>query len=277
MTAPPLLCEHPQEKSVRDAFRMVCGVCGSFWDLDSRGAQVAYDASYPEERGHYDPHVGALKVRTLTHWIATTRLSLDGKRICEVGFGGGTCLPFLAQRAARVFGIETNQAAIDHVRATGLDVDLLLANNLPARLDAPIDLWLFQDSFEHLPDPAAFLAWMCDNSTPNAEILMVLPRADSASQRLLGKYWPHKLSDHEFHWSRAGLIDFFARRGFSVRREFYPLKFASPQMILAHGLHKLGVDGAREWLGRVRLSVPLNFGEQGLVLERQPPSRTAAG
>jgi len=54
-----------------------------------------------------------------------------------------------------------------------------------------------------------------------------------------------------------------------VRREFYPLKFASPQMILAHGLHKLGIDGAREWLGRVRLSVPLNFGEQGLVLERR--------
>jgi len=269
MTAPPLLCEHPQEKAVRRGFRMVCGVCGSFWDLESRAAHVEYDASYPEERGHFDPHVGELKVRTLKRWIADTRVSLDGKRICEVGFGGGTCLPFLAQQARRVVGIETNQAAIDHVRGTGLDVDLLLADRLPPRLDAPIDLWLFQDSFEHLPDPASFLAWMCGNSTANAEILMVLPRADSTSQQLLGRYWPHKLSDHEFHWSRAGLTDFFARRGFSVRREFYPLKFASPQMILAHGLDKVGIDGAKEWLGRLRVGVPLNFGEQGLLLERR--------
>jgi SAM-dependent methyltransferase len=269
MTAPPLLCEHPQQSAQRRAHRMVCGVCGSFWDLESRAAHVEYDASYPEERGHFDPHVGALKVRTLRHWIATTGVSLAGKRIGEVGFGGGTCLPFLTQQAKRVVGIETNQAAIDHVRRTGLEVDLLLADGLPARLDAPIDLWLFQDSFEHLPDPASFVAWMADNSAPSAEILMVLPRADSTSQRLLGRYWPHKLSDHEFHWSRAGLAEFFARRGFTVRTEFFPLKFASPQMILAHGLHKLGIDGAREWLGRVRFSVPLNFGEQGLVLERR--------
>jgi SAM-dependent methyltransferase len=269
MTAPPLLCEHPQDRAVRNGHRMVCGVCRSFWDLESRAAHVEYDASYPAERGHFDPHVGALKVRTLRHWIAETKLSLDGKRICEVGFGGGTCLPSLAERAGRVIGIETNQAAIDHVRATGLDVDLLLADRLPAQLDAAIDLWLFQDSFEHLPDPSAFVAWMRGNSAPDAEILMVLPRADSASQRILGRYWPHKLSDHEFHWSRAGLTDFFAGRGFSVRREFYPLKFASPQMILAHGLHKVGIDGAREWLGGVRLSIPLNFGEQGLVFERR--------
>src|SRR6266571_8871997 len=124
MTAPPLLCEHPQEKAERRGFRMVCGVCGSFWDLESHAAHVEYDASYPEERGHFDPHVGELKVRTLRHWIAGARVSLEGKRICEVGFGGGTCLPYLAQHARRVVGIETNQAAIDHVRATGLDVEL---------------------------------------------------------------------------------------------------------------------------------------------------------
>jgi hypothetical protein len=78
MTAPPLLCEHPQQNAERHGFRMVCGICGSFWDLESRAAHVEYDASYPAERGHFDPHVGELKVRTLKHWIADTRLTLDG-------------------------------------------------------------------------------------------------------------------------------------------------------------------------------------------------------
>jgi len=269
MTVPNLLCEHSQQSIRIDGHRAVCGVCGSFWDMESRAANVQYDASYPEERGHFDPHVGALKVRTLEYWLRAANVSLQGKRVCEVGFGGGTCLPMLANAALRVAGIETNQTAIDHVRATGLDVDLLLVDTLPAQLAHPIDLWLFQDSFEHIPNPASFVAWMLANSTANAEILVVLPRADSVSQRLLGRLWPHKLPDHEFHWSRAGLVDFFARRGFDVRREFFPLKFASPQMVLAHGLHKLGIDGAREFLRGLRLSIPLNFGELGLALRRR--------
>jgi SAM-dependent methyltransferase len=264
-----LLCEHASDQAVQESFRLACGVCGSFWDLDSRAVKVVYDARYPEERGHFDAYVGALKVRTLQRWLAAGGVSLDGKRVCEVGFGGGTCLPYLAERGRRVIAIETNAAAIARVRRTGLDVDLLLAEQLPARLDESVDLWLFQDSFEHLPEPAAFLRWMCENSAPAAEILVVLPRADSLSRRLLGRYWPHKLPDHEFHWSRPGLIDFFAHRGFDVRAEFFPLKFASPQMVLAHGLHKLGIDGARERLRGLRLAIPLNFGELGLVLRRR--------
>lgn len=264
-----LLCEHPSDRAVQTSFRLVCRECGSFWDLESRAARVAYDASYPEQRGHFDPHVGALKIRTLRRWLAAGAVSLDGKRVCEVGFGGGTCLPYLAERARRVVGLETNDAAIAHIRATGLDVDLLLAERLPARLAEPIDLWIFQDAFEHLPDPASFVGWMCENSAPHAEILVVLPRADSLSRRVLGRYWPHKLPDHEFHWSRAGLVDFFQQRGFGVRAEFFPLKFASPQMVLAHGLHKLGINGGREWLRGLRLAVPLNFGELGLVLRRR--------
>lgn len=264
-----LLCEHPSGGAVQKSFRLVCPECGSFWDLESRAARVAYDASYPEQRGHYDPHVGALKVRTLRRWLASAAVSLERKRVCEVGFGGGTCLPFLAERAQRVIGVETNDAAIAHVHSTGLDVDLLLAERLPARLEEPVDLWIFQDAFEHLPDPATFVRWMVENSARDAEILVVLPRADSVSRRVLGRYWPHKLPDHEFHWSRAGLMDFFRQRGFEARAEFFPLKFASPQMVLAHGLHKLGIDGGREWLRGLRVAVPLNFGELGVVLRRR--------
>jgi hypothetical protein len=227
---------------------------------------VDYDASYPEQRGHFDPRVGALKVRTLRRWLRVAGVSITGKTVCEVGFGGGSCLPFLSSGAGHVIGLEVNQSAIDRVRAAGTSAELLLVVPLPTP-SRPVDLWLFQDSFEHIPDPATFVKWMRDHSAPTAEIVMVLPRADSTSRRLLGRYWPHKLPDHEFHWSRAGLVDFFARHGFSVRGEFFPLKFASPQMILAHGLHKLGIAGAREWLSGVPMSVPLNFGELGLVLD----------
>jgi hypothetical protein len=264
MTIPPLLCLHPQAGVRRRSYRAECGACGSYWDLDSVNARVTYDANYPEQRGHFDPLVGALKVRTLRHWLRVANVWIAGKTICEVGFGGGSCLPFLAAEAGHVIGLEVNQSAIDRVRAAGSRAELLRVDPLPTP-SRPVDLWLFQDSFEHIPNPATFVEWMCNHSAPSAEILMVLPRADSTSRRLLGRYWPHKLPDHEFHWSRAGLVDFLGRRGFDVRAEFFPLKYASPQMILAHGLHKVGLAGAREWLSGLRLSIPLNFGEQGLL------------
>jgi SAM-dependent methyltransferase len=267
---PPLLCEHPLDQATHDSFRVVCGVCGSFWDLESRAANVEYDASYPAERGHFDPRVGKLKVKTLAHWLDTAIVSVQGKLVCEVGFGGGTCLPFLADRARRVLGIEANAATVAHARAQGYRADLLLVDELPARLDEPVDLWLFQDAFEHIPDPAPFVDWMRDNSAPAAEILLVAPRADSVSQELLGRLWLHKLPDHLFHWSRRGLVEFMAKRGFALRTEFFPLKYVSPQMAVAHALHKAGVaEGARKWLGGTALAVPFNFGEMGLVFRRR--------
>jgi hypothetical protein len=267
---PALLCEHPSERVHLRGYRAECGVCGSYWDLDSLNESVAYDESYPAERGHFDPRVGALKVRTLEHWLRAAGVDLSGKRVCEVGFGGGTCLPFLAGRARRVIGLEANASAIERVRASGVAADLLHVDTLPARLAEPVDLWLFQDSFEHIPNPAAFAEWMRANSAADAEILLVAPRGDSWSRRMMGRFWPHKLPDHQFHWSHAGLVEFFGRRQFDVRRAFFPLKYASPQMVLAHFLHKLGVgEGLRRRLAGASFALPINFGEHGLVLRRR--------
>jgi|SRR5579884_2688438 len=268
MSIPPLLCEHPQDRVVRHGYRAVCGVCGSYWDLESLNAVVPYDESYPEMRGHWDPRVGALKVKTLRHWLNKTGVALDGKTVCEVGFGGGSCLPFLAERAAHVIGLEVNQSAIDRVRAIGTRAELLLVEPLPTPSRA-VDLWIFQDSYEHIPDPAAFVAWMNRHSSAKAEILMVLPRGDSLSRKLMGRIWPHKLPDHQFQWSRAGLVEFLSKRGWRFEREFFALKFVSPQMLVAHALHHAGAPpSTRKWLGGTALALPFNFGEMGLVLRR---------
>jgi SAM-dependent methyltransferase len=266
-----MLCEHPKEKAERHGYRLVCGVCGSYWDLESLASVVPYDASYPEMRGHYDPRVGALKVATLRKWLRQTGVNIDGKRVCEVGFGGGTCLPFLAERARKVIGLEANESAITRAREAGYRADYYLVDQLPARLPEPVDLWIFQDSWEHIPDPASFLQWMRANCAPGAEILMVLPRGDSLSRKVLGRLWPHKLPDHQFQWSRKGLVEFLGRRGFVPRAEFFPMKFVSPQMLVAHALHHAGAPQRfRKWLGGVAFSFPFNFGEMGLVLVEAP-------
>lgn len=269
MTIRAPLCEHAADGVVLESFRAVCRACGSYWDLDSCAVEPVYDERYPAERGHFDPRVGTLKVRTLARWLRQGSLQLSTKTVCEVGFGGGSCLPFLATEAPSVLGIEANAAAIDQVRNLEPRAKLLWTEALPNRLDHRVDLWIFQDSFEHIPDPAAFADWMLRNSAPDAEILIVLPRGDSLSQRVMGRLWPHKLPDHHFQWSRAGLLEFFAKRGFRPRAEFFPLKFASPQMVIAHFLHKAGAPhNIRKWLGGAAFALPLNFGEMGFVFRR---------
>ena len=99
MLAP--LCGHDPAHLRRDGYRLRCGDCGSFFDRDAALREFRYDASYPEERDHFDPEVGALKIRSLERWLGALGVDPTGHVVCEVGFGGGRCLP-MARRARRV-------------------------------------------------------------------------------------------------------------------------------------------------------------------------------
>ena len=146
------------------------------------------------------------------------------------------------------------------------------ADHLPVSLGQRIRLWLFLDVFEHIASPSPYMRWIQNNSAPRAQILMVLPRADSFSQCLMGRLWPHAVPDHTFHWSRNGIRDFMENHGFILQAEFNPIKDVSVQMIITHIMNASGIGNRHfpgsEGLGK--LSFPLNFGEMGLLFELKP-------
>jgi hypothetical protein len=266
---PPLLCEHGRAAPGRGGHEATCPACGSFWDLDARRRQFVYDESYVEGRAFQDRAVQRLKVRTLRAWLRAAGIDPRGLHVCEVGFGHGACLEYLCGSAACLTGIEANAASLEYLRAKHLPLGLFAFDRLPERLARPVDLWLFQDSFEHIPTPASFVDWLARSSAPTARILLVAPEAASLSQRLMGSLWPHRVPDHPFHWSRRGLVDFFARRGFSLRRSFFPIKFVSPAMASRHLAHKLGRRAfLLSGVLAERIVLPFNVGEMGLVLAR---------
>ena len=281
---PEPLCGHgrPGGTLRRRGRSAVCRVCGSFWDLDSLAAEVRYDAAYCASRLHADERTGELKFRSVARWLAAQRIDVRDLRVCEVGFGGGYVLRGLARRGAVVCGIEASPAARESARALGLAAERLhAAEKLPAQLEPAVDLCLFLDSFEHLPEPAAFLAWMARSNGHGARALLVAPDAASRSARWLGRAWPHKLPDHRFHWSRHGLCELWERAGWELRSAFAPTKLVSPAMLLAHALLKLGVveAAAQGALARAtplqRLALPFNIGELGLVFQRKPGAAPA--
>lgn len=263
-------CGHAATGLRVDGHRIRCDSCGSFFDRDSLAQEFVYDASYPADRGHFEPEVGAMKVRSLERWLRAVKLDPSGRVVCEVGFGGGHCLGWLAEWAALAIGIEAVEANLEHARSLGLS-NLLRFADCREPLPRPVDLWLFLDSFEHLPEPGRFLHWLAANSAPKARVLLVAPEAGSISERWLGPLWPHRLPDHRFHYSRGGLEGLFRAHGFHKLEEFDPTKTVSGAMLVKHLTMSLPLlrplSGASRWLRGLRLD--LNVGEMGLVLGRE--------
>jgi len=254
-------------------YRDVCPECSSFWDREAVKADFSYDDSYSKFRNHLDDTVGALKVRSTAAWLEHYGQLKRELVVCEVGFGGGHSLAYLQGRVDWVFGIEVIADNLQNAKRLGIPEDRLFdAAALPPKVAKPVDLWCFFDSFEHLPDPAAFMHWVLASSSPSAAILLIAPCADSLSERLLGRLWPHRVRDHVFHWSKRGISDFFLNHGFADCKFFSPKKFIQLPMVVAHLCHKAHCEWMMPFLLKItpQLSMQLNFGEQGVLLRRRP-------
>jgi hypothetical protein len=251
---------------VRSRWRR-CPICGTRVRGGPASADV-YNDDYPVARGHHDPAVGRCKVRTLERWLAELGIVATGRVVCEIGFGGAACLAALQAAGATVLGLEPVPANRAHARSLGIPgAHVFDADPLPALPRKP-DLWLLQDSFEHVPNPNALAQWMARESAPIAQALLVAPDAESLSRKLMGPFWLHEVPDHRVHYSRAGVASIFARAGFRVVRAFRPVKLVSPAMAWSHLRVLAGAPAAAPNGNLTGARVWFNLGEMGLLLER---------
>jgi hypothetical protein len=244
-----------------------CPACGTRVRSEPVLADV-YGNNYPAARGHHDPAVGRCKVRTLERWLAELGIAVAGRVVCEIGFGGAVCLAALQAQGATVFGLEPVPANRAHAQLLGIpSAHVFDADPLPALPHKP-DLWLLQDSFEHVPDPNALARWMARESSASASVLLVAPDAESISRKLMGPLWLHQVPDHWVHYSRSGVANIFARAGFRVVRAFRPVKLVSLAMAWSHLRVLAGAPAAARVNGGNGARVWFNLGEMGLLLER---------
>ena len=249
-----------------------CPACGTRVRGDG-GAAPEYGDDYPAARGHHDPEVGRCKVRTLERWLGELGIAVAGLTVCEVGFGGGACLAALQAQGARALGLEPVAANRAHAHALGVPrAGVFPADPLPALPHAP-DLWLFQDSFEHVPDPNTLARWLARESAPRARALLVAPDAESLSRKLMGPLWLHDVPDHRIHYSRAGIAAIFGRVGFRVVGEFRPVKLVSLAMVWSHLRLLARAPAPARAAAREGPCIWFNLGEMGLLLERDDGRR----
>jgi len=91
------------------------------------------------------------------------RAQLAGKRVLDVGCGGGLLAEAMAARGARVLGIDLSAAALDvaraHAQQSGVVVEYrdVAAEALAATDAGRFDVVTCLELLEHVPDPAALV------------------------------------------------------------------------------------------------------------------------
>ena len=92
------------------------------------------------------------------------RVGLEGKKVLDVGCGGGILAESMAARGADVTGIDMGEAPLEvarlHLLESGLKVDYrrLPAEQLAEEMPGAFDAVTCMEMLEHVPDPASVVA-----------------------------------------------------------------------------------------------------------------------
>jgi 2-polyprenyl-6-hydroxyphenyl methylase/3-demethylubiquinone-9 3-methyltransferase len=104
------------------------------------------------------------------------RAALSGKRVVDVGCGGGILAESMAARGAQVVGVDMAGAALAvarlHTLESGVSVDYrqMTAEQLAAAEPASFDVVTCMELLEHVPDPASLIAACAQLAKPGGQL-----------------------------------------------------------------------------------------------------------
>ena len=203
----PAPAEADTERGV-DLRLFVCPYCGMM-QLD--GEPVPY---YREviRATRVSPEMRAFRVQQFRDWIA--HYHLEGKRMIEIGCGGGEFLSMMEEAGADVQGIEYSETLVRQAEAEGLRVYRQFleegAEEIPG---APYDAFYILSFLEHNPDPCAYLRRIAQNLTEDAVGIVEVPDVDMILHEHL---YSEFIQDHLLYFTEDTLRRTLEHCGFEV-------------------------------------------------------------
>ena len=140
--------------------------------------------------------------------------SLHGKKVLEIGCGGGEYLSILEQCDVDAYGLEYSADAVERCVGNGLKVSKGFVDGPGAMVKgAPFDAFLILSFLEHLPDQRATLRGIYNNLTADGMGLIEVPNFDMiVRQKLFSEF----TADHLFYFTRETLSTTLSRNGFDI-------------------------------------------------------------
>ena len=105
------------------------------------------------------------------------RAPLQGRRVLDIGCGGGLLAEGMASRGAKVMGIDLSEGALKvaklHLKESGRQVEyrLVSAEALAAEMPGAFDLVTCMEMLEHVPDPASVIRACTTLARPGGQVL----------------------------------------------------------------------------------------------------------
>lgn len=214
-----------------------CSGCDLVWHTNPKVNSEYY-------REEYNPRVGQKEKARISNarerWSILKKYISKRERVYDVGCGDGAFLKILKEVGVDGIGIEPNSAAVEAVRAQGLEVyqgevdDILnIAGNKKVAMVTMFHV------LEHLSDPLESLRVIRDILPEGGYLFMETP--DWFSYSLMASGYRHELinKEHLFYYSFRNLEYLLERTGFKLigrgRRDFN-----SWQMSITESLRRLG-------------------------------------
>ena len=144
-------------------------------------------------------------------WIDRVTGGLSGKRVLDVGCGGGILSESMAQMGAQVLGIDLSTKALSvaklHMLESGVKVDyrLVAAETLAQESPAAFDVVTCMEMLEHVPDPGAIVGACAKLARPGGMLVFSTLNRNPKSYLLavLGAEYLLKLLPRGTHdWAR---------------------------------------------------------------------------
>lgn len=154
-----------------------CAACGYQRSTLRPGAGTGIDGLESLRRANFELILDRLEVIR----------PLRGARILEIGSAWGWFLEAATRRGAVAHGIEPEAANVELSRAAGHSVELgFFPSDL--RDQGPYDLIVFNDVFEHIPDPAGLGAELERRLAPGGLLVINLPSSDGTIYRIASMF-----------------------------------------------------------------------------------------